>query len=373
MSERKALVVTTIRIPSLLVEYAKNFKRYEHQGVYFIIVGDLKTPEQEVHKVARALEKEGYEAYFLDKHSQKEWLKQFPKLDEIIPYNSDNRRNIGFLFAVEKGCDLIISIDDDNYVTEEDYLLSHSVVGKELELPCVSSENGWFNPCSLLEVDPPRVIYSRGYPYIKRFKEEKITYRREHGRIVLNMGLWLGHPDVDAITNLNGLVKVVKMKDSVDRIMLAPGTYSPINTQNTCFHKRMLPCYYYIVMGANIKGLTLDRYGDIWSGLFAKKCADSVGDRFSIGEPLTYHDRNPHNLFKDLMNELWGIIITDKLVQELKKIDLSSKNYFDCYLELADELEKVKLSLSNEHSIIKYFEKLTQNMRIWVKTCEKLL
>src|ERR1700753_3769985 len=34
---------------------------------------------------------------------------------EFIPYDSDNRRNIGYLIALEGDCDFVISIDDDNF------------------------------------------------------------------------------------------------------------------------------------------------------------------------------------------------------------------------------------------------------------------
>ena len=295
---KAAIVLTTIRIPELLIGYMDNLEKYEYNDdVGFIIIGDRRTPHKAINRLVEVIRKRGHSAEYWDPARQRRWLIRFPNLSKIIPWNSDCRRNIGYLLAHMQEAEIIIALDDDNFVTADDYYGGHSVVGDVKSLTTISSANKWFNPCSMLETSHGHTIYPRGFPYSRRWKD-KVTSNHSSGRIVLNMGLWTGTPDADAITHLNEPVTIKGLKS--EQVMLAPGTFCPINTQNTAFHKDILPCYYYVLMGAQIGGLKLDRYGDIWSGYFAKKVIDQVGDRVSIGKPLTDHRRNIHDLFKDL-------------------------------------------------------------------------
>ena len=74
---------------------------------------------------------------------------------DFIPYDSDNRRNIGYLIALESNCAFVISIDDDNFAPSRgDYFGEHSVVCGETHEFRILSECGWFNACSLLNMEP---------------------------------------------------------------------------------------------------------------------------------------------------------------------------------------------------------------------------
>lgn len=368
-----AIVLTTINVPNLLEDYARNLRSFGHSDVGFIVIGDLKTPDKDCAKIIDRLKNDGFEAYYFDVVSQKRWLEDFPKLAKIIPYNSDNRRNLGFLIAAQCGAQTIISIDDDNYPTNDDFYLHHSIVGSFRRIKTVYSSDGWFNPCNLLKFsrNEKGTIYPRGFPFSKRWKSSKIKFKKERGRVVLNLGLWTGIPDVDAVTHLNGPVTSLGLNVNFDRVMLAPGVFSPINTQNTAFHRSILPCFYYVLMGLKIEGLVLDRYGDIWCGYFAKKIIDAAGDRVCIGKPLTDHRRNLHDLFKDLKAELMGMILTERLVDFLERCDLNNSTYEDAYLELADKLSTAQI---DDRMIIKrYMRKIANAMRIWVESCEKVL
>jgi hypothetical protein len=364
-----AIVLTTINVPELLEGYSKNLQTFKHTDIGFIVIGDRRTPNDKCKKITDHLKDEGFEAHYFDIASQELWLQDFPKLARIIPYNSDNRRNIGFLIAAHYGAQTIISIDDDNYATDDDFYGYHNIVGTSQRSRTVYSSNRWFNPCSLLRFSPSeRMIYPRGFPFSRRWND-KAKFTVDSGRIALNMGLWTGVPDADAVTHLNGPVTSIGL--NIDLVMLSPGVFSPINTQNTAFQRSMLPCYYYVPMGLKVEGLTLDRYGDIWSGYFAKKVIDKVGDRVSIGKPLTDHRRNLHNLFKDLQAELMGMILTEKIVGFIENCELKEKTYEDAYLELAEKL--LKKPIDNRPIVKRYVKKITNAMRIWVESCDKVL
>jgi hypothetical protein len=273
--------------------------------------------------------------------------------------------------AAEKGAQLIISIDDDNYATEEDFFKYHSIVGRKITLPTVSSTSRWFNNCTMLETNHGGLIYPRGYPFFKRRKEQ-YSFKESTGQIALNTGLWINDPDADAVTHLANPTQITRMNSKYDSLMLAPGTYTPINTQNTALHISTLPCYYYILMHASLNGLKIDRYGDIWSGFLIKKAIDHMNERAVVGRPIVNHKRNSHNYLKDLKSELWGMLMTEEIVKWLEQLHLESDNYFDIYIEMADGLSKLKNNFQ-EYAIRKYLEKISLAMKVWVSTCHEIM
>lgn len=370
---RAYIVLTTINVPHLLKEYGENLEKFGHKNeVGFIVIADLKTPA-EAKSVCDELSAKGFEAIHMDVNSQKEWLKKFPELEKLIPYNSDNRRNIGFLVALEKGAEMIISIDDDNFVKpDEDWFAYHNIVGNTHEFEMVESSDGWFNVCTLLETIPNRTIYARGYPHSKRWKNTEIKRSRVSKKIVMNLGLWNETPDTDAVTQLQEPVKVIG--DNSKKIILAKGTNSPINTQNTAVHRDVLPTYYYILMGFVINGNKIDRYGDIWSGYFAKKVIDHIGDAVAVGGPIVNHIRNPHNFLKDLREELAGMILTESLISILDTIQLTSKTYIESYRELGEKLQEVvKNHKEFDYETKEYFYHIVNGMKVWADVCEKII
>ena len=155
-----------------------------------------------------------------------------------------------------------------------------------------------------------------------------------------------------------------------ERVFLDKGTSSPINTQNTAYHIDILPCLYFVLMGASIKGLVIERYGDIWFGMFAKKIIDHMGDYITFGSPFVNHKRNRHSLLKDLNWEFWAIMYTEMLAEFLETVSFSKTTYGECYLELADKLDEfISLNDKLDQESKKYFGNMTSAMRIWVKTC----
>ncbi|MEI7425039.1 MAG: hypothetical protein WCK10_02895, partial [Candidatus Staskawiczbacteria bacterium] len=248
------IVLTTINVPDLLEDYAKNFLEYSHQNeVEILVIGDKKTPES-VETLMQKIRDMGVVIEYFNIEKQEKWLEKFPDLKKIIPYNSDNRRNIGYLIAAEREAEIIVAVDDDNYVDlSKDYLALHSMVGKNMDFEALSDESGWFNICSMIKFTPERKIYQRGYPYYKRFKDGKSIFNKRNGRIVVNEGLWFQDPDIDSITRLAEDVKGIEILNS--QVILDKGTFSPINTQNTAFHKDILPCLYFVLMGGNINVL----------------------------------------------------------------------------------------------------------------------
>jgi len=373
MIKKAYLVFTTINIPKIANDFYENFEKFGHKKkVGIIIIGDKKTPDEPSFKICKELQRKGFEVEYFDIAVQEKWLDKYPKLKEIIPYNSDNRRNIGFLLALERGCDFLISVDDDNFPLEnEDFFSFHNIVSENCRLPVIKTNSKWFNICDLLEKDPNQRIYPRGFPYNKRWQEKEVMRDYREVRIALNEGLWLGDPDVDSITRINQEIKISQFKGS--QIALDIGVWSPINTQNTSLSVEILPAFYFILMGEKVDDLVVDRYGDIWAGFFTKKVIDTLGYHVSFGHPICNHLRNTHNLFKDLKQELGCIIYTDLLLEWLENVNLKGRDAIELYADLSDKfLEYVSKDKRFSADFVKYTKKLNYNQKVWLETVQKI-
>jgi hypothetical protein len=369
---RYSIVITTIHLPRVLEALSDNLQRYSRKDeAEVLVIGDTKTPVETREYVAQ-FRRQGFHFEYWCVSAQRAWLRPFPDLAEIIPYNSDNRRNVGYLVAYERGRECIIALDDDNFPVVADYLGGHAKVGSLCKLSTVRSSSGWYNVCRLLETEEDYLVYPRGYPYCYRWLEdEEYEFFEDEGRVVVNAGLWLGDPDVDAVTRLSRPVSSVALKE--EALMLAPSTNCPFNTQNTAFHRDILPCNYYVVMGEMIGGMKIDRYGDIWSSYFARKAVDRMEDRIAFGVPLTDHKRHSHDLLKDLGQEYWGMVLTNRLVGILSQIQLGADDYFGCCIELSRKLENlIKGQNDLSEDVRGYFGRVCSNMRIWVDVCKEL-
>jgi hypothetical protein len=369
---KMTIVMTTINVPALLEGYANDFAKHGRlNDVDCIVVGDRKTPHEQLHALAGKLRDRKFNVTYLDLEAQEKYLDKFPKLKPLIPYNSDNRRNIGYLMAVERGADILVAVDDDNFVMDGDWYAGHAMVGSRIKAKTVTSSSGWYNPCDLMDTNPPnRKIYARGYPYAKRWPIAQESYAVTEGRVVINGGLWLHEPDVDSLTRLTEPVHGITLRE--ERVICAPGTWAPINTQNTAFHRDVVPAFYFVPVGDPVSGIPVERYGDIWAGFFARKLIDHLGDRVSFGAPACDHRRNVHRLLKDLELEFWAVQLTDPLSEMLREWPLSAKTYCDCYVELADHLERAEWKHRYADQIKAFFGKMAGAMRVWVEACRQL-
>ena len=124
------------------------------------MVGDRKTPASAA-ALAAEISARGLETVYFSIEDQDQWGRQFP-LYPLIPYNTDGRRIFGYLRALEDGCELLISMDDDNFPTEDDFVGFHRRTGQGWRLPVVKEEKQFHNICEYLTFDPPRLVYPRG-------------------------------------------------------------------------------------------------------------------------------------------------------------------------------------------------------------------
>lgn len=317
-----AIIETTINIPHNLIEFAKNFKKWGHKDIAIIIIGDLKSPP-EVKGIETRLKQEGFQAEYWDVEKQ---LRLKHPLVSKLAFNSDKRRNIGTLLALRYNAEWAIYLDDDNYPTEEDFLSLHTTPGKR---QCITSSNHWYNSG---ELTPTRSrIFLRGFPLSRRFEPQSIMENAPR-TMIANQGLCLETPDIDAMTHLvlgAENTKGTRLKQSVS---LEPGTFIPINSQNTAVHRSALPAYYLPNLGRN---------ADIIAGYVFQKVAHSMGDAVSVGSPCTKHIRNKHDFLKDMEWEMPSFRIIEAMLPLLEGEDIEGDSYLECYSNLLAKLADI--------------------------------
>ena len=338
--QKVAIVVTTIFETNFLEGYLQSIRKFgREKQVRIIIIPDKKTPPS-ISEDASNARKNGFDVLCPSLDEQNLFLKSLGLNEDFIPYNTDNRRNIGYLMALEWGCEVLISIDDDNYCLENsDFVGDHLCVGHASAAKQVETSDGWFNICGMLESNLPIETFPRGFPYGIRKKMRKISFvdsKADGNPVAINAGLWLDDPDIDAISRLSLGTKMISMNS--ESVLLGENVWSPINTQNTALTREAAMAYYYVRMGYPLTGMKIDRYGDILSGYFIQKCVKHLKQEIRIGSPVANHHRTTHNLFKDLYFELAGMVIVEELLPWLKEVRLEGKTYLDAYESLANKI-----------------------------------
>ena len=346
---KAALVLTSIHdCTNLLDGYFSNFEKYGHDVDVFLIP-DMKTPRQRPDKRIQVTEIA----------EQEEFLRKVGFDPDDIPKNSDNRRNVGYLMALASGAEIIVSIDDDNYCLPGTDFIGQHKAGLDGQQTITRVSGGWYNNCNLLRplsrngIAITTGIYPRGFPYYARNGQRTYHISKRGTQPAINSGLWIGEPDLDALTWLS---LPYRSKSALGSVVLSSGTWCPINSQNTAIHRWVMPSYYFVRMEEPI-----DRFGDILQGYFAEKCAKHLGYSVRFGTPFVRHKRNSHNYLKDLLAEMHGIAMLEELLPALIEHELEGKTFPEAYLSLADFLDR------QPHP---FYRRTSRLMRQWVKSCK---
>jgi len=296
------------------------------------------------------------------------------KYASVIPERCHAETSFGFLVAYEEGADVVIELDDDVFPVD-----GHNLVREHLENLFhvdgvrVGGKCKWYNTIENLIIEPPTIYFPRGHPYSLEARERTYIWNEAgSSQCVLNMGLWLGHPDLDAVTilyhgGLDGRGKIHSKGLKRDKVIVDYETYFAVCSMNASFLPKIIPAFYQLYM--NFMGI--DRFDDIWSGIFVKKIADHLGDKISLGKPLVYHDKRARNVFKDLRSELEGMVMNEVFWRIVDEIELAGKDYYECYFELANKLEK-NLDKFNEKLHKDFIKLQTNKMRLWLEIINKI-
>lgn len=359
---KNALITTTINIPENIADYARDIAEHGPVDTKIIVAGDEKTP-LECDRFLRDLVKEHQVPIeYLNPRKQTEYLEEIGATEygNFLPWNCIQRRNIAVLYAYKKGAEIIATIDDDNYFEGEGYFKQHGNLGSTEALTLLSSDNGWFNPCD------EHSFYPRGFSFKNRRSSisPDITESSKSGRRVVNGGLWVGDPDIDAVTRMATNPDVeeythLSLSFVSPKEVLAPNTKCPFNSQNTALHRDVIPAY--------CLATGLGRYDDIIASYVVKRVADHLGDYISFGEPLVKQKRNKHNIWKDFEEERIGMQLTDQFVDWLYEIELTKTTYRECTAELMLGLHDKFKTGERPAEQNDFFNSILRNYALWLK------
>jgi len=315
---------------------------------------------------------------FYGPKEREDWFKQrfgsaYEKYLSVIPERCHAETSFGFLAAYEEMPDLVLELDDDVFpFQKQDILGEHANNLFKSEGIEVDAVGRWYNTIENLMLNKGSSVFPRGHPYSTRTRKEKYIWQNNGSPCVLNMGLWAGHLDLDALSilyhgGLEGRCNIKGTELKRKKIIVGKNTYLAICSMNTSFTPKIIPAFYQLYM--NYRGL--DRFDDIWSGTFLKKVADHLEDKICLGAPLVKHEKRPRDVLEDLRKELEGIAINEKLWTIVDSICLNGSSYTDAYLSLIDGLEKninQNFSMDSHKKISMQIKK----MRTWLELFERL-
>lgn len=361
-----AITLTTINMPQVLENVIEDLLAHPvPETGQIVVIGDLKSPKENSDFCSR-IDKKGVDVTieYWDVDSQDDYFKsKYKNLYEHIPVNSFARRNFADLISLENKHQYTIRIDDDNYPIEgHPFVSGHRAAMKAHTLNVIETKSGWFNICQTLESDGSEAYYPRGFPYEARWiPEEANITTQDNLQVGVNAGLWLGDPDIDAITRLHKPINAKRYDEKRygNTFALSSKTNCPINTQNTCYLNSVLSVAYVSPFAG--------RYDDIISGYVVNQLRESHDFYVTYGNPLLFQSRNEHNLWNDLRLELPGNECISTLLDLMSEPNLASEDIVENYLIIVNHI------LANETKYDAFLRPIFEGMRIWaedIKTAE---
>lgn len=286
---KKIIVTTTINPPT------KAIKKFdEMEGWELIVVGDKKTPGN--YKLIHGT--------YLTPEAQEDYDKN---LSDLIGWNCIQRRNFGYLLALDMGADLIATVDDDNIPYKN--WGKNLLIDKSVEVNYFKTDLPAFDPVGATN---EKKLWHRGYPLQLISKRDYRKRVKKKIKADIQADFWNGDPDIDAICRME---HAPKSKFQPKYFPIASNKISPFNSQNTFLSREVLEDYF-LFPGVG-------RMDDIWAGYYAQ----AKGHKVVYNKASVLQDRNIHDLTKDLKGELLGYEYNLQIVEELAKNPNSLKNF----------------------------------------------
>lgn len=222
----------------------------------------------------------------------------------IISRQDSAIRSFGFWRAWSAGAQIIFTLDDDCYPTEDNLVQIHR-------------DNLYRTPAWTSSVPGMRV---RGLPY------RSASVLRD---VFLSIGLWSGYADLDAISTLAGADPALPVTGAVTRVMPSQ-QYFPMSGMNLAFRREITCLMYFAPMGC---GQPFARFDDIWCGLVVQRICRHLGHSIVCGHPLVDH-RRASDPFTNLVKEAPGVEVNERLWEVVDAIPLTGSEPRECMLEV---------------------------------------
>lgn len=218
---------------------------------------------------------------------------KFDKFEKLLPYNHYCRKNIGYLYALLNGSELIFDTDDDNYPldnfnTWKDEIVYEKITGSKYP--------------NILTLFTNEYIWPRGYPLELLQTEQTIEHNEVSLNDLKNIGIIQsiadGDPDVDAIYRLTNQSYNKDINFISNRgYVIDKNIYVQGNTQATIWNDRKLFHLLYVPCTVSF------RFCDILKMYIAQRCMWEYNKLFCYISPIVKQDRNEHDYMLDFKSE----------------------------------------------------------------------
>ena len=336
-NNKTSLVITSINKLNLAI---KNFQRLCNKNdVNFYLVGDKKTPKYRDNKNFK----------FLSLKFQK---KLSLNIIKRTPINSYSRKNIGYLYAMMRGSNIIYESDDDNYPKKN--FFSQNL--ENLKINKIE-EKGFINVYKYFNKKND-LIWPRGLPLSKLLNTEKLSKKSNTNlnKFIIIQRLCDKNPDVDAVYRLiNDKINIKFLSNK--GYYTEKNSYIPFNSQNTIWTSYAFPLMYLP------SGCTM-RSTDIWRSYITYFILNEMNKKILFTSSTVYQKRNYHNLYNDFNQEIPVYRDAEKIIENLSKIQIFKSrkyiliNLFNCYKQLV----KIKIFDKKELILVK----------LWCKDISKI-
>ena len=302
------LVITTVHKPDHIMKQIVA-GAFTH-GWQIVIVGDTRTPED------YSLEGTEYLSII-------DQLKSIFRLAKLLPVCHYSRKNIGYLYAIQNGADVIVETDDDNLPLDE-FWCPRTRVNKVNKL----RGNHWINVYKIFTSDD---IWPRGLPLnVNHLKNCQVEEEIEQLDCCIQQGLADSDPDVDAIYRLS--IGKQCFFDKRTPVVLSGDQRCPFNSQNTTWWPEAWELLY-------LPSFCSNRVADIWRSFVAQSYLLRNGYVIEFHNSTVIQERNEHDLELDFSEEIPGYLYNRKIMTILDKIqyDCSPSEFLiKAYTILAD-------------------------------------
>jgi hypothetical protein len=287
-----------------------------------------------------------------------------------IPRGNGACRNLGFYLAWKEGADdeIIVALDDDCVVESPDFIDQvHSILTPG-QRPVVAGSGRYYNFLELFTDATIRSQFPRAFPYSARvgYQEWKIA-GVAHARVLLNLGLWRGVLDINAIDSVSpedGDFPEARLQS--ENVVVPMGALVSVCSGNMQFRREVIPAIYQLPMNVEIMpSWRINRYGDIWGGFILKTLMDRRGDALSVGHPLVHHTRagsRSENIRAEHLAHLVGDEFVDLLDRAAETI--RPQDYRGMMEHLCEEFER--LAPDRSPILRTYLGALTPRLRAWM-------
>ena len=324
---KKFIIITSINNLNKVMQKYASLK-----GWKLVLVGDRKGPKKINDD----------RIMFLDIDSQSKLGFNYCN---YCPENHYSRKNIGYLYAMSLGADIIAESDDDN-MPKNGWGEGIDFEVKDLK---VFEKPKYFN---VYREFSDKKIWPRGFPLENVLGLHDKKYKRQKSKIGVWQQLSDNSPDVDAIYRLTHDGPVT-FKEG-ESFALDKYVYCPFNSQNTFWVRDAFPLMYLP------KSVTF-RFTDILRGYIAQRLLWENDLFLGFGGATVWQDRNKHDLIQDFRDEIPMYVNSFNILNKLDAIQMKET--------MADSLLYVYRFLL-EGNIVKETE--LDALKVWINDIKTL-